>query len=255
VVTQEDFANVYADTARAEAYANLEYPGTYYLAFRDIPVLLGAHVRGTRAVDFGCGTGRSTRFLRDLGFHTVGIDIAKPMLALARERDPQGDYRLVPADAPPALEREGYDVAFAAFTFDNVPTTAKKVELFDALVASLAPRGRIVIIVSDPAIYRHEWASFSTRDFPENHRARDGEVVRCVMLDVPDRRPVDDILCTPETYRAIFARCGLRVVEEHRPLGRADEPYAWVSETAVPPWTIYVLARAETNEGAAAVEA
>ena len=53
--------NVYEDADRAEAYANLEFPGTYYLAYRDLPRIMSAHGRGTRAVDFGCGTGRSTR--------------------------------------------------------------------------------------------------------------------------------------------------------------------------------------------------
>jgi len=31
-------------------------------------------VRGRKAVDFGCGAGRSTRFLRTLGFDAVGVD-------------------------------------------------------------------------------------------------------------------------------------------------------------------------------------
>jgi hypothetical protein len=134
-----------------------------------------------------------------------------------------------------------YDLVFAAFTFDNIPTADKKGEIFRALRASLKPRGRIVIVVSDPAIYRHEWASFSTRDFPENHQARNGDLVRIVMLDVPDRRPVEDILCTPEAYREIFEMAGLVVLEAANPLGRAGEPYAWVSESTVAPWTIYVL--------------
>lgn len=237
----DEFDNVYADTARAEAYARLEYPGTYHLAFRDLPGILQKHVHDTQALDFGCGTGRSTRFLRDLGYHTVGIDISEPMLAHARALDPKGEYRLVPADAPPPLAAGAYDLVFAAFTFDNIPTADKKVEIFRALRASLKPRGRIVIIVSDPAIYRHEWASFSTRDFPENHQARDGDVVRIVMLDVPDRRPVEDILCTPEAYREIFQKAGLIVLKASHPLGQPGEPYAWVSETTVAPWTIYVL--------------
>ncbi len=62
------FANCYEDGARAEAYATLEFKNTYHLAYRDIPAILGAHVRGRKSVDFGCGTGRSTRFLRQLGF-------------------------------------------------------------------------------------------------------------------------------------------------------------------------------------------
>jgi hypothetical protein len=51
------FVNVYDDRARAAAYARLEFPGTYYLAFRDLPAILAEHVQGRQAVDFGCGTG------------------------------------------------------------------------------------------------------------------------------------------------------------------------------------------------------
>src|SRR3990172_2993157 len=91
-----EFSNVYDDRARAIAYAELEFPGTYYLAFRDLPRIINEHVRGANALDFGCGTGRSTRFLRELGFNVVGVDIASEMLARAKERDPRGEYRLIP---------------------------------------------------------------------------------------------------------------------------------------------------------------
>jgi SAM-dependent methyltransferase len=85
-----EFSNVYDDTARAEAYAGLEFPGTYYIAYRDLPAIIGEHVQRGKAVDFGCGTGRSTRFLRQLGFDAVGVDILEHMLARARELDPCG---------------------------------------------------------------------------------------------------------------------------------------------------------------------
>jgi SAM-dependent methyltransferase len=93
-----DFANCYADATRADAYARLEFANTYYLAYRDLPAILSRHVSGSRALDFGCGTGRSTRFLEKLGFHVTGVDISEQMLALARSTDPTGDYRLVAKD-------------------------------------------------------------------------------------------------------------------------------------------------------------
>ena len=34
------FGNVYEDEERARAYATLEFPGTYYLGFRDLPALI-----------------------------------------------------------------------------------------------------------------------------------------------------------------------------------------------------------------------
>jgi len=58
-----EFQNVYEDEQRAASYARLEYPGTYYLAYRDLPKIISTHVKGRKAIDFGCGAGRSTRFL------------------------------------------------------------------------------------------------------------------------------------------------------------------------------------------------
>jgi len=239
------FSNVYEDQARAEAYARLEFPGTYYLAYRDLPAIIGRHVHGRRAVDFGCGAGRSTRFLRGLGFEVVGVDISEAMLARARDRDPQGDYRLVVDGDPGGLEADAYDLVLSAFTFDNVPTMEKKVALFQRLKRLLNAGGRIVNLVSSPEIYVNEWASFSTKDFPENRAARCGDEVLIVMLDVDDRRPVKDILWTDEGYNQVYERAGLRPIETCRPLGSQSEPYAWVSETTVAPWVIHVLERSE----------
>jgi SAM-dependent methyltransferase len=239
-----DFANVYEDGTRAQAYAGLDFPGTYSLAFRDLPQILRHHAPGMDALDFGCGTGRSTRFLKSLDFRVRGVDIAQSMLAQARQRDPKGEYCLVPDDDLHDLPPGSYDLVLAAFTFDNVPGMDKKVRLFQALRGSLKPRGRIVTIVSAPEIYTNEWASFSTRDFPENRVARSGDRVRIVMLDVPDRRPVEDILVTDEDYRDVYQGAELTVLETHRPLASPTEPCRWVSETTIPPWTIYVLGRA-----------
>lgn len=235
-----EFSNVYDDAIRADAYATLEFPGTYYLAFRDIPALVAAHVRGTSALDFGCGAGRSTRFIRDLGLRAVGIDIAAPMIARARQRDPKGDYRLVSGTELDELAGESFDFVLAAFTFDNVPMSDKR-QLFRALGRLLSPTGRIINLVSSPDIYVHEWLSFSTQAFAENRTARTGDTVLIEMRDVADRRPVHDIFCTDEDYRRVYGEASLDVVEVHRPLGHANEPFAWVSETRVSPWAIYVL--------------
>ncbi|MBI5156909.1 MAG: class I SAM-dependent methyltransferase [Acidimicrobiia bacterium] len=235
-----DFANVYEDRTRALSYASLEFPNTYYLAFRDLPEILRRRAVGRAALDFGCGTGRSTRFLKRLGFEAIGVDLAPAMLALAREADPGGDYRLVGDDGPTGFPEASFDLVLAAFTFDNVPGPETKVRLLTALRRLLRPAGILVNLVSSPDIYRNEWASFSTRDFPENHLARDGDRVRIVMTDVPDRRPVEDVLWSHEAYLASYSAAGLAVLETHWPLGRTDEPYPWVAETRIAPWVIYV---------------
>ncbi len=67
--------------------------------------------------------------------------------------------------------------------------------------------------------------------------------MRIIMKDVPDARPVLDVLWRHEDYVALFDAAGLEMVAHHTPLGREDEPFEWVSETAIAPWTIYVLVR------------
>jgi SAM-dependent methyltransferase len=237
------FVNCYADPSRANAYATLEFANTYYLAYRDLPKILAEHVTGQRALDFGCGTGRSSRFLRELGFHVTGVDISEDMLRIARSTDPSGDYRLVPGDNLDALEAGAFDLILAAFPFDNIPGLVKTRILSD-LKRLLAPNGTIVCLVSAPEIYTHEWASFTTRDFPENAAARSGDVVRIIVTDHKDRRPVEDILWTHDSYGAVFDEARLQTVHVSRPLARGDEPFSWVNETKIAPWVIYVLRRA-----------
>ena len=237
------FDNAYDDARRAEAYAKLEFPGTYYLAYRDLPGIIAGHIRGKAALDFGCGTGRSTRFLKSLGFDAVGVDIADDMLIQARVADPEGDYRLVEDGSLGQPESEAYDLVLSVFTFDNIPTAEKKVSLFRELGGMLRRSGAIVSVVSAPEIYLNEWASFSTRDFPENRRARSGDKVRIIITDVDDKRPVEDVVWADDAYRDVYEQAGLEVVEMRKPLGKPGEPYEWVNETSIAPWVVYVLRR------------
>jgi ubiquinone/menaquinone biosynthesis C-methylase UbiE len=243
-----EFSNVYEDAKRAEAYAKLEFPGTYYLAYRDLPKIIYEHVRGRRAIDFGCGTGRSTRFLQKLGFSVVGVDISADMLKKARELDPKGDYRLISEGDFSQFENAAYDLALSVFTFDNIPMMEKKVKNFRELGRILKKEGRIVNLVSSPEIYVHEWASFSTKDFPENEHAKSGDKVRIIQTDIEDKRPVEDIIWTDESYRETYNGAELELVKTYKPLAKENEPYKWVNETKIAPWTIYVLEKVSTTK-------
>jgi len=40
----------------------------------------------------------------------------------------------------------------------------------------------------------------------------------------------------------VYARANLKPVATYKPLAKGNEPYQWVNETKIAPWTIYVLA-------------
>jgi hypothetical protein len=165
------------------------------------------------------------------------------MIAKAKEQDPGGDYRLVNNDDLSGFQHGAYDLVLSVFTFDNIPGLDTKVRLFRDLGTLLNGSGTIVSVVSSPEIYTHEWASFSTKDYPQNHFARNGDTVKIVTTDFADRRPTEDILWTDESYRDVYKRAGLVVVATYTPLAKGDEPYEWVNETNIAPWVIYVLRR------------
>ena len=116
-----------------------------------------------------------------------------------------------------------------------------KVRLFCDLRSLLTSDGILVNIVSAPEIYWNEWASFSTKDYPENRNARPGDPVKIITTDFEDRSPAVDILCPHESYLETYLRGGLELVEMRKPLAKGDEPYNWVSETRIAPWVIYAL--------------
>lgn len=220
---------VYEDSTRAGSYSKLEFPGTYY--------------PGHKALDFGCGAGRSTRFLCRLGFDATGVNISADMVQIARDIDPTGDYRLIADGDLGQFEANAYDLVLSAFTFDNIPTMERKIRIFRSLGALPKEDGCIVSLVSSPDIYKFERASFSTKDFPENRFAKTGDTVKIIMTDVEDRRPVDDIIWYDDAYAETYRNAGLRQAAVCRPLARVEEPYPWVNETRIPPWVVYVLKR------------
>jgi ubiquinone/menaquinone biosynthesis C-methylase UbiE len=234
------FINSYEDKVRAEAYSKLEFHNTYYLAYRDLPDILKKYVKGENALDFGCGTGRSTRFLQKQGFDTTGIDISDEMIQIAKKIDPKGNYQLIKDGDYSMFSPESFDLLLSSFTFDNIPIE-KKQNIFIDLTRLLKNDGIFINLVCSPEMYINEWTSFSIKDFPENKFKKSGDIVQIITTDFEDARPCYDVLCSDKDYKDLFIKSGLSLIKRFRPLANGDEQYTWVNETKIAPWTIYVL--------------
>lgn len=239
--------NLYDDGPRAEAYAKLGIVNSYYLAYRDLPDIFARHGASGAALDYGCGTGRSTRFLRDHGFSVVGVDIAEAMIVRARELDPEGDYRIVEPGDLDAFPDDTFDLVLSEMPFDNIATEAEKVRTLQAMSRVLKPGGLKVLVAASRELYLHEWVSWSTSDFPENRFARAGDTVRVVINDLGDRRVLEDTLWTEEAYHGTFRQTPLELLETLRPTSRPEDPiqFDWISERTHAPFVIFVLRNIE----------
>lgn len=236
-----NFENSWGNQTKAESYSKLEFPNTYYLAYRDLPDIISKHVTGNHAIDFGCGTGRSSRFLKQLGFDVIGIDISKDMLEIARNLDLSGDYQLVLNGKYDHLGLNQFDLVQSIFTFDNIPGWTNRTNILKGLRDLMKPTGKMICLDSTPELYVNEWASFTTKKFPENWTAKTGDIIHDIMLDVEDRRPVKDIFWSMEDYNKLFNLAGLKIELTYKPLGYNNEPFDWKSEKEIAPWMIFIL--------------
>src|SRR5512143_371635 len=119
------FRNVYQDEDYAKSYSALDWSGTYYLIYRDLAAILRRHVVGKRALDFGCGTGRSARLLRSYAYEVLGVDVAESMIRSAKKADLEGNYLLISCGNLDQLASKKFNLILAAFPFDNVPQAQK----------------------------------------------------------------------------------------------------------------------------------
>lgn len=109
----------------------------------DAPMLARIRGRGfVNALDVGCGEGRFCRRLKAEGLvDAIGVDPTEALIAEARRRDPDGDYRVGRAEA----------LAFGDASFDLVVSYLALLDIEDAgaaiaeMARVLRPGGAIVL--------------------------------------------------------------------------------------------------------------
>jgi len=222
----------------ASEYADLGIEGTDYLSFRDVPKLAQKYVHGTKALDYGCGAGRSTRFLKSLGFDVVGVDISSDMLGQARLKDPNGSYQIIKSSDLPFNEAS-FDLVFSSYVFLEVSSIAEIEKVFREFRRVLKPTGYCIFITTSEPGYKGDWVSLSY-DFPENKREfKTGDTVKLLIRGT--NVTFYDYYWTSQDFQGIFARTGLTMRELHQPIGLPTDPIKWRDEAHTPPTSVYIL--------------
>jgi SAM-dependent methyltransferase len=113
------------------------------------------------ALDAACGTGRYSEYLAARSHRVVGVDRSAAMLAKAREKLPQGDFREGDLEALP-LEPASVDAAVCALALVHLPEVARAVAEIARVVR---PGGRVIISDVHPFPVMLGWqAQFRSAD-------------------------------------------------------------------------------------------
>jgi SAM-dependent methyltransferase len=138
----------------APAYDLLTAGYAYGPWLEAIDRLARAHgVRGRRALDVACGTGKSLEALLDLGYEAVGCDGSAGMAAVAR-RKLAGRAEVVVADMRALPELGAFDlVTCLDDALNHLPSEADVEAALSAMRASLAPGGLLAFDVNTLSAY------------------------------------------------------------------------------------------------------
>ena len=101
--------------------------------------------RGARVLDVACGTGIVARLARERlgnGAKVVGVDVAPPMIAMARSVAPEIDWRVGDAGALPLEAGEQFDLVVCQQGLQFFPDRAAAAR---EMHRALAPDGRLAV--------------------------------------------------------------------------------------------------------------
>lgn len=108
------------------------------------------HARaGERMIDIACGQGVLCRLLHARGVEMTGVEAARELIAIARQRsDPSIRYHVADARELNFLDDEAFDAAACVLAIQNINPIQP---VFDGIARALKPGGRFVIAMMHPA--------------------------------------------------------------------------------------------------------
>lgn len=120
---------------------------------------------GSSILDLGCGTGRTTMPLTEMGYRVIGVDLSRRMIEnarlLAAERGLEIDYEV--GDATDLrFESETWDHAlFSNQGWTQIPGESRRLRALREVYRVLKPGGRYVF-TAHPRLWNWRWLRFWT---------------------------------------------------------------------------------------------
>lgn len=225
-------------------YSQFDYKyGTTWLAFRDVPSLIRKYVNGTESIDYGCGSGRSTRFLTSLGLRPTGLDISDKMLFEARSIDSatggNHSYKKIKSGHIPFSDKT-IDFIFSSFVFLVIPSKPKMTSILKDMHRVLKDDGVIIIATGSEKMHDplRNWVSYET-NFPENKSLHSGSLAKVRIKEVGAE--FYDYNWLDADYKEVFENAGFSIEEKLCPLGTESDKCSWSDEVEHSPYYVYVL--------------
>lgn len=227
----------------ADAYSIFEITGTSFLAFKNIPELIEKYVHGTTALDFGCGCGRSTRFLFSLGLNPIGVDNCPYFIKKAKQTSDGLKYILTKDGKIPFQDGQ-FDLVFSSFVLLMISSKKELLKTCQELCRVMKKDATCIIITGSHHMHspKRKWVSYDT-NFPENDKMSRGSPVK---LKIKETNAIfQDYNWYDQDYQTALKKAGFKIIEKLTPIAPESKEKLWLSENKFSPFFIYVVKRVQ----------
>tara|TARA_R110002072_G_scaffold301521_1_gene481448 strand:- start:4071 stop:4802 length:732 start_codon:yes stop_codon:yes gene_type:complete len=223
----------------ANKYSKSPIKGTGYLAFRDLPKIILENNKGQlpkAVLDYGCGTGRSTRFIKELGIdHVVGLDQSSDMINIANQNNDACEYFHISNNQIP-FSNNNFDCVISTFVMLEISSEAELLDIFVNINSKIKKGGFFTFVTNSEYLYNKNWVSNST-NYPETKIFKDGEKLKIYLKNIDQE--LYDYYWSDKKYRELLKKANFSSISCHTPIGRLGEPFDWLDELYYPPFSIY----------------
>ena len=223
------------NSEQTEKYKKSTITGTGYLAFRDIEFFAKKNKADLKNVlDLGCGSGRSTSFLKKFCDEVNGCDINEKALENAKKNNPSSRFFL--NNNENFYQFSIYKSIFSILMFFHLSSEKEiKLELLKCF-NSLDEDGFLFIINGNKNLYTKNYASVQGQGKVPN---KDGDLTKIKLLNIDCE--VEDYYWSADFIIKVAQSIGFIHMDIHMPLGVAQDPVDYKDEAVHPPYYYIAL--------------
>jgi len=215
-----------------EEYENRYYAvGDWLLGYSKVEKLLGK-IHEKTILDFGCGTGKFSRRLRDIGAKVIAVDREKSSIESAKKRGEGIKYKTIEGENLSFIKPESVDCVVSTFVFCQIKDIKNIQEITKQIAQKLKPNGCFIILDPNPKGLGYEFVSGCREKVPH---VKSGTPIK-VWLRGLDRE-FYDYWRSKQDYIDIMETAGLIVDKIEEPKGDQDDTF-WKDEKIQSPFLI-----------------
>lgn len=222
---------------QADLLNKIKVSASRYLSYRDISALLKQYVHGTKALDYGSGTGLSTKFLLEQGYEVTGVEVSLAMIEKSKKALPEVNFSLIKDGVIP-YSSNIYDLVFSSLVLFEIGNEQEMVKYLLEAKRVMKKDGIFLVLIGSEAMYYNKNLYSFYNDYPENKNLKSGSLAKVKLPDI--NLTFEDYYWSEEDYKKFFKIAGFNIIKIHHPLGKKGEPYLWQDEKSISPFIIFI---------------